>query len=161
MFLILISPAHPEAVELICLFDPCFQNPHKLICGFQFTVGHSRQCDLWLKDPSVSKVLCKLLRIEVCAFWPNFRHCICKWMSGGATGGNGWFLYTKLTHYFSQILAREFICHQTRNRRRKRYRASKWKGPKQGFPSSDCNRRWWVDLFLCWDWEICLCILLE
>ncbi|KNA08786.1 hypothetical protein SOVF_159610 isoform B [Spinacia oleracea] len=51
----------PAWAQLISQFS---ENPHKLICGFQFTVGHSRQCDLWLKDPSVSKVLCKLLRIE-------------------------------------------------------------------------------------------------
>lgn len=40
------------------------ENPHELCHGSQFTVGHGRQCNLWLKDPSVSKVLCKLQRIE-------------------------------------------------------------------------------------------------
>ncbi|KDO87281.1 hypothetical protein CISIN_1g000858mg [Citrus sinensis] len=32
--------------------------------GAVFTVGHNRQCDLYLKDPSISKNLCRLRRIE-------------------------------------------------------------------------------------------------
>lgn len=41
------------------------QNPHLFICGTLFTVGQSRQCNLWLKDPSVSTTLCKLRHIKV------------------------------------------------------------------------------------------------
>ncbi|XP_021775363.1 uncharacterized protein LOC110739217 isoform X1 [Chenopodium quinoa] len=47
--------------QLISQFS---ENPHEFIRGSQFTVGHGRQCDLWLKDPTVSKILCKLQRIE-------------------------------------------------------------------------------------------------
>ncbi|GAB4829874.1 hypothetical protein Ancab_019520 [Ancistrocladus abbreviatus] len=46
------------------LISQCSQNPHLFIYGSQFTVGHSRQCNLWLRDASVSKILCKLSRIE-------------------------------------------------------------------------------------------------
>lgn len=41
------------------------QNPHLVICSTLFTVGQSRQCNLWLKDPSVSTTLCKLRHIKV------------------------------------------------------------------------------------------------
>ncbi|KAJ0113143.1 hypothetical protein Patl1_01019 [Pistacia atlantica] len=40
------------------------QNRHMNMCGTVFTVGQNRQCDLYLKDPSVSKSLCRLRRIE-------------------------------------------------------------------------------------------------
>jgi hypothetical protein len=33
--------------------------------GTTFTVGQGRQCNLWLKDPSVSTNLCRLRHIEV------------------------------------------------------------------------------------------------
>ncbi|XP_077219095.1 uncharacterized protein LOC143853253 [Tasmannia lanceolata] len=46
------------------LISQCSQNPHQLICGSHFTVGHSRNCNLWLRDPSVSNVLCKLKLAE-------------------------------------------------------------------------------------------------
>ncbi|GAB4841144.1 hypothetical protein Ancab_021888 [Ancistrocladus abbreviatus] len=46
------------------LISQCSQNPHLFIYGSLFTVGHSRQCNLWLRDASVSKILCKLRRIE-------------------------------------------------------------------------------------------------
>ncbi|KAK4273203.1 hypothetical protein QN277_021650 [Acacia crassicarpa] len=36
------------------------QNRHLSLCGSQFTVGCGRQCNLWLNDPAVSNVLCKL-----------------------------------------------------------------------------------------------------
>lgn len=42
------------------LLSQSSENPHLPICGPQFTVGHSRSCNLRLKDPSVSTVLCKL-----------------------------------------------------------------------------------------------------
>ncbi|KAF7818214.1 ATPase family AAA domain-containing protein 1 [Senna tora] len=45
------------------LLSQCSQNPHLSMCGL-FTVGQGRHCDLCLKDPSVSNVLCKLRRIE-------------------------------------------------------------------------------------------------
>ncbi|CAL9150564.1 unnamed protein product [Musa hybrid cultivar] len=36
------------------------QNPHLFLSGSQFSVGQSRSCNLWLKDPSISKILCRL-----------------------------------------------------------------------------------------------------
>ncbi|KDO87280.1 hypothetical protein CISIN_1g000858mg [Citrus sinensis] len=39
-------------------------NSHLSMTGAVFTVGHNRQCDLYLKDPSISKNLCRLRRIE-------------------------------------------------------------------------------------------------
>ncbi|CAM8973302.1 unnamed protein product [Rhodiola kirilowii] len=39
-------------------------NPHVPICGSLFTVGQSRACNLCLRDPTVSKELCKLKHIE-------------------------------------------------------------------------------------------------
>lgn len=41
------------------------QNPHLSMCGSQFTIGQGRQCNLWLNDPAVSNVLCKLRHTEV------------------------------------------------------------------------------------------------
>ncbi|KAJ8446970.1 hypothetical protein Cgig2_006598 [Carnegiea gigantea] len=40
------------------------ENPHMFLYGSQFTIGQGRQCQLSLRDPSVSKILCKLQRIE-------------------------------------------------------------------------------------------------
>ncbi|KAK8588238.1 hypothetical protein V6N13_087183 [Hibiscus sabdariffa] len=40
------------------------QNPHVVMCGTIFTVGQSRQCNLCLKDPNTSTVLCKVKHIE-------------------------------------------------------------------------------------------------
>ncbi|KAA3475071.1 AAA-type ATPase family protein isoform 1 [Gossypium australe] len=40
------------------------QNPHVVMCGTIFTVGQSRQCNLCLKDPNISTVLCKVKHIE-------------------------------------------------------------------------------------------------
>lgn len=40
------------------------ENPHMYLYGSQFTIGQGRQCQLSLRDPSVSKILCKLQRIE-------------------------------------------------------------------------------------------------
>ncbi|XP_028804183.1 uncharacterized protein LOC114759219 isoform X2 [Neltuma alba] len=42
------------------LLSQCSQNRHLSLCSSQFTVGHGRQCNLWLNDPAVSNVLCKL-----------------------------------------------------------------------------------------------------
>ncbi|URE38827.1 AAA-type ATPase family protein [Musa troglodytarum] len=36
------------------------QNPHLFLSGSQFSVGQSRSCNLWLKDPTISKILCRL-----------------------------------------------------------------------------------------------------
>ncbi|KAG6500667.1 hypothetical protein ZIOFF_040517 [Zingiber officinale] len=36
------------------------QNPHLLLSSPHFIVGQSPTCNLWLKDPSVSKTLCRL-----------------------------------------------------------------------------------------------------
>ncbi|KAJ8749618.1 hypothetical protein K2173_026267 [Erythroxylum novogranatense] len=46
------------------LLSQCSQNPHLLMCGTLFTVGQSRQCNLWLNDPAISSILCKLRHIE-------------------------------------------------------------------------------------------------
>ncbi|KAH8517355.1 hypothetical protein H0E87_005335 [Populus deltoides] len=46
------------------LLSQCSQNPHKLINSTLFTVGQSRQCNLWLNDSSISTILCKLKHIE-------------------------------------------------------------------------------------------------
>ncbi|KAI3975280.1 hypothetical protein MKX01_033520 [Papaver californicum] len=40
------------------------QNPHLLMDESPFSVGQSRYCSLWLKDPCVSQVLCTLRRIK-------------------------------------------------------------------------------------------------
>ncbi|XVF21951.1 hypothetical protein REPUB_Repub12eG0133400 [Reevesia pubescens] len=40
------------------------QNPHLVMRGTLFTVGQSRQCNLCLKDPNISTVLCKVKHIE-------------------------------------------------------------------------------------------------
>ncbi|XP_057964873.1 uncharacterized protein LOC131155636 [Malania oleifera] len=40
------------------------QNPHVLVCDPCFTVGQGRCCNLCLKDPSVSEVLCQLKHVE-------------------------------------------------------------------------------------------------
>ncbi|XP_020273503.1 uncharacterized protein LOC109848433 isoform X2 [Asparagus officinalis] len=42
------------------LLSQSSENPHLPICGPQFTVGCSRTCNLRLKDPLVSSILCKL-----------------------------------------------------------------------------------------------------
>ncbi|MCL7034628.1 hypothetical protein MKW94_030101 [Papaver nudicaule] len=46
------------------LISQCSQNPHQHISGSQFTIGQSRNCNLWLRDPSVSAILCKLKHVE-------------------------------------------------------------------------------------------------
>ncbi|CAA7388813.1 unnamed protein product [Spirodela intermedia] len=46
------------------LLSQCSQNPHQSIFSSTFTVGHGKTCNLCLKDPSVSTVLCKLKQIE-------------------------------------------------------------------------------------------------
>ncbi|XLR01080.1 hypothetical protein S83_067278, partial [Arachis hypogaea] len=35
------------------------------MCDPIFTIGQDRQCNLWLKDPTVGNILCKLRNIEV------------------------------------------------------------------------------------------------
>ncbi|MQL90414.1 hypothetical protein Taro_022999, partial [Colocasia esculenta] len=46
------------------LLSQCSQNPHQHIYNSTFTVGHGKTCNLCLKDPNVSTVLCKLKQIE-------------------------------------------------------------------------------------------------
>ncbi|XP_062143427.1 uncharacterized protein LOC133851135 [Alnus glutinosa] len=46
------------------LLSQCSQNPHQPMFDTTFTVGQGRQCNLWLKDPSVSTNLCRLRHIE-------------------------------------------------------------------------------------------------
>ncbi|KAA8543111.1 hypothetical protein F0562_021394 [Nyssa sinensis] len=43
---------------------PLLQNPHVVMRNPIFTVGQGRQCDLLLRDSSISKSLCNLRRIE-------------------------------------------------------------------------------------------------
>ncbi|CAL5423565.1 unnamed protein product [Camellia sinensis] len=48
------------------LLSQCSQgNPHMLMSGPIFTVGQGRQCNLWLRDPSISKSLCNLRPTEL------------------------------------------------------------------------------------------------
>ncbi|QHN78670.1 uncharacterized protein DS421_19g663330 [Arachis hypogaea] len=44
-------------------FVSCNIMPH--MCDPIFTIGQDRQCNLWLKDPTVGNILCKLRNIEV------------------------------------------------------------------------------------------------
>ncbi|KOM54409.1 hypothetical protein LR48_Vigan10g030100 [Vigna angularis] len=46
------------------LLSQCSQNPHVPISDLSFTVGQGRNCNLWLKDPTVGNMLCKLSHIE-------------------------------------------------------------------------------------------------
>ncbi|PKA58437.1 Katanin p60 ATPase-containing subunit A1 [Apostasia shenzhenica] len=46
------------------LLSQCSKSPHLSIYDFIFTVGQSRNCNLRLKDPSISTVLCKLKHVE-------------------------------------------------------------------------------------------------
>ncbi|ESW15837.1 hypothetical protein PHAVU_007G106400 [Phaseolus vulgaris] len=46
------------------LLSQCSQNPHVSISDLSFTVGQGRNCNLWLKDPTVGNMLCKLSHIE-------------------------------------------------------------------------------------------------
>ncbi|KAI3943313.1 hypothetical protein MKW92_008680 [Papaver armeniacum] len=46
------------------LISQCSQNPHQHISGTQFSIGQSRTCNLWLRDPAVSPVLCRLKHVE-------------------------------------------------------------------------------------------------
>ncbi|GER35222.1 AAA-type ATPase family protein [Striga asiatica] len=46
------------------LLSQSSQNPHVVMYRPTFTVGHGRQCDLWVKDPTISKSLCSLKRME-------------------------------------------------------------------------------------------------
>ncbi|KAL6564201.1 hypothetical protein OROMI_015651 [Orobanche minor] len=46
------------------LLSQCSQNPHVVLHRPTFTVGLGRQCDLCLRDPTVSKSLCNLKHTE-------------------------------------------------------------------------------------------------
>ncbi|KAI3449499.1 hypothetical protein Pfo_006164 [Paulownia fortunei] len=46
------------------LLSQCSQNPHVVMHRPTFTVGQGRQCDLWVRDPTVSKSLCNLKHME-------------------------------------------------------------------------------------------------
>ncbi|KAJ0980660.1 hypothetical protein J5N97_008915 [Dioscorea zingiberensis] len=46
------------------LISQCKQNPHLVMRGSHFTVGQNRNCNLVLKDPSISSILCKLKHTE-------------------------------------------------------------------------------------------------
>ncbi|CAL4982830.1 unnamed protein product [Urochloa decumbens] len=54
------QPAAPWAK----LLSQCSQTPHHPISAPQLSVGQSKSCNLWLKDMPVSKMLCKLRRLE-------------------------------------------------------------------------------------------------
>ncbi|KAK4418146.1 ATPase family AAA domain-containing protein 1 [Sesamum alatum] len=46
------------------LLSQCSQTPHVVMERPTFTVGQGRQCDLWVRDPTVSKSLCNLKHME-------------------------------------------------------------------------------------------------
>ncbi|KAL1550246.1 hypothetical protein AAHA92_18238 [Salvia divinorum] len=46
------------------LLSQCSQNSHVVMHRPTFSVGQGRQCDLWVGDPTVSKLLCYLKHIE-------------------------------------------------------------------------------------------------
>lgn len=60
-----ISGCTIAGLKLIFLLFIFLQNPHVSISDLNFTVGQARNCNLWLKDPTVGNVLCKLSYIEV------------------------------------------------------------------------------------------------
>ena len=60
-----ISDCTIVGLGLIILLFIFLQNPHVSMSDLIFTVGQGRNCNLWLKDPTVGNVLCKLSHIEV------------------------------------------------------------------------------------------------
>ncbi|KAK9756980.1 hypothetical protein RND81_01G133400 [Saponaria officinalis] len=46
------------------LISECAENPTMPIYGSEFTIGYGRQYDLCLRESSISKMLCKLQRVE-------------------------------------------------------------------------------------------------
>ncbi|KAH6813966.1 AAA-type ATPase family protein [Perilla frutescens var. frutescens] len=46
------------------LISQCPPNPHVVLYRPTFTVGQGRQCDLWVRDTTISKSLCKLKHME-------------------------------------------------------------------------------------------------
>ncbi|PIN11316.1 AAA+-type ATPase [Handroanthus impetiginosus] len=46
------------------LLSQCSRNPHVVMRRPTFTVGQGRQCDLWVRDPTVDKSLCILKHME-------------------------------------------------------------------------------------------------
>ncbi|KAL6653731.1 hypothetical protein ACP70R_008655 [Stipagrostis hirtigluma subsp. patula] len=54
------QPAAPWAK----LLSQCSQTPHLPISVPQISIGQSKSCNLWLRDQPVSKMLCKLRRLE-------------------------------------------------------------------------------------------------
>ncbi|KAG4396841.1 hypothetical protein GLYMA_10G019400v4 [Glycine max] len=46
------------------LLSQCSKTPHVCMTEPFFTVGQGRHCNLWLKDPTIGSVLCKLSHIE-------------------------------------------------------------------------------------------------
>ncbi|KAG6426853.1 hypothetical protein SASPL_111088 [Salvia splendens] len=46
------------------LLSQCSQNSHVVMHRPTFSVGQGRQCDLWVGDPTVSKLLCYLKHVE-------------------------------------------------------------------------------------------------
>ncbi|CAL9076075.1 unnamed protein product [Musa textilis] len=59
-----INKEPPSAVEWCKLISLFSQNPSHSICHPQFTVGHSKCCDLQLHDPSVGTSLCVLRKAK-------------------------------------------------------------------------------------------------
>lgn len=60
-----ISDGIAVGLELIFLLFMLLQTPHVCMTEPFFTVGQGRHCNLWLKDPTIGSVLCKLSHIEV------------------------------------------------------------------------------------------------
>ncbi|XP_047336733.1 uncharacterized protein LOC124940274 isoform X3 [Impatiens glandulifera] len=46
------------------LISQCPPNPHVDMNDPIFTVGQGRQCNLWIRDPSISKSLCRIRHVE-------------------------------------------------------------------------------------------------
>ncbi|XP_057776605.1 uncharacterized protein LOC130995363 isoform X2 [Salvia miltiorrhiza] len=60
------TPISVFTVLYLDLFGAIFpsQNSHVVMHGPTFSVGQGRQCDLWVRDPLISKLLCNLKHIE-------------------------------------------------------------------------------------------------
>ncbi|RWW11486.1 hypothetical protein GW17_00024902, partial [Ensete ventricosum] len=55
----------PQGPILVFILLSVWFNPHLFLSGSQFSVGQSRSCNLWLKDPSISKILCRLRHSQI------------------------------------------------------------------------------------------------
>ncbi|CAJ2629150.1 unnamed protein product [Trifolium pratense] len=58
------TKSNPKTAAWGKLISQSSENPHLSMCDPIYTVGQGGHCNLWLKDPSLSNVLCKLSHIE-------------------------------------------------------------------------------------------------